>query len=259
MTQPTYPAARLVADAGTGALREAHSAAQGEEGAAGHGDAPSPPAIASIIDAAFWASLRREEGQAPKISLAFLPPEQARHALLFASPLPLVPSMLSKVAPAVERPGIHLGVWHERRGLLCLGHDSRGAGVLPGRGSRGVGTDRRQASLRAVRQVRQRGGARRRSDQDRGRRRGPADSRLPGDGGVARPARSITQSAAGVTAVLIQLAASMRQHGRGGALLVVPAGTDTWRESIVTPVLYAVDPPYAGAGGAGAPQECRSR
>ena len=52
------------------------------------------------------------------------------------------------------------------------------------------------------------------------------------------------KSASGVTAVLIQLAASMRQHGRGGALLVVPAGTDTWRESIVAPVLYAVDPPY---------------
>ena len=48
-----------------------------------------------------------------------------------------------------------------------------------------------------------------------------------------------------MTAVLIQLAASMRQHGRGGALLVVPAGTEGWRESIVTPVLYAVDPPYS--------------
>jgi hypothetical protein len=48
-----------------------------------------------------------------------------------------------------------------------------------------------------------------------------------------------------VTGVLIQLAASMRQHARGGALLVVPAGTEAWRESIVSPVLYAVDPPYA--------------
>ena len=37
----------------------------------------------------------------------------------------------------------------------------------------------------------------------------------------------------------------MRQHGRGGALLVVPSGLDAWRESIVSPVLYAVDPPYS--------------
>ena len=53
------------------------------------------------------------------------------------------------------------------------------------------------------------------------------------------------RSASGVTAVLIQLAASMRQHGRGGALLVVPTGTDGWRDSILAPVLYAIDPPYS--------------
>ena len=39
--------------------------------------------------------------------------------------------------------------------------------------------------------------------------------------------------------VLVQLAVSMRAHRRGGALLVVPAGTDTWRESIVQPISYA--------------------
>jgi hypothetical protein len=42
--------------------------------------------------------------------------------------------------------------------------------------------------------------------------------------------------------VLVQLAASMRSHGRGGALLVVPSGSDTWRESIVPPIVYAIKP-----------------
>jgi hypothetical protein len=37
----------------------------------------------------------------------------------------------------------------------------------------------------------------------------------------------------------------MRGHGRGGALLVVPSGTATWRESIVQPVSYDVSPPFA--------------
>ena len=185
MTQPTYPAARLVADAVAATFRAGTSPPPRADGRRRRGDTPPPLAIASIIDAAFWASLRREEGQAPKISLAFLSPEQARHPLLFASRLPLAPAMLSKVAPAVERPGIHLGVWRRRRGLLRLGHDARGPGVLPGRRSRRVGTDRRQASLRAVREVRQRRGARRRSDQDRRRRRRPDHSRLPGRGDVA--------------------------------------------------------------------------
>jgi hypothetical protein len=44
---------------------------------------------------------------------------------------------------------------------------------------------------------------------------------------------------------LVQLAVSMRGHGRGGSLLVVPSGTETWRESIVQPVSYGVAPPFA--------------
>ena len=44
--------------------------------------------------------------------------------------------------------------------------------------------------------------------------------------------------------VLVQLAVSMRAHGRGGSLLVVPPGSDAWRESIVQPIPYAVSPPF---------------
>src|ERR1051325_7386950 len=109
MTQPTYPAARIVAD-----VVEAHFARHiAAASTSGDPIAQTPPAlaVAAIIDAAFWASLRREEGQAPKISLAFLSPDDAPHPLLFAKSLPLAPAVLSKVAPAVERPGIHLGVW----------------------------------------------------------------------------------------------------------------------------------------------------
>ena len=44
--------------------------------------------------------------------------------------------------------------------------------------------------------------------------------------------------------VLVQLAVSMRAHGRGGLLLVVPSGSDAWRQSIVEPIAYAVAPPF---------------
>jgi hypothetical protein len=43
----------------------------------------------------------------------------------------------------------------------------------------------------------------------------------------------------------VQLAASMRAHGQGGILLVVPDGSDQWRESIVHPILYSVVPPFS--------------
>jgi hypothetical protein len=45
--------------------------------------------------------------------------------------------------------------------------------------------------------------------------------------------------------LLVQLAASMRAHGHGGSLLVVPAGTEAWRQSIVHPILYSVTPPFS--------------
>ncbi|HEY6214999.1 MAG TPA: hypothetical protein VIW45_22055, partial [Vicinamibacterales bacterium] len=44
--------------------------------------------------------------------------------------------------------------------------------------------------------------------------------------------------------VLVRLAVSMRSHGRGGALLVVPNGSESWRDSIIRPISYALSPPY---------------
>jgi hypothetical protein len=37
----------------------------------------------------------------------------------------------------------------------------------------------------------------------------------------------------------------MRAHGHGGILLVVPASTDTWRDSIAQPILYSITPAFA--------------
>jgi hypothetical protein len=44
--------------------------------------------------------------------------------------------------------------------------------------------------------------------------------------------------------VLVELAVSMRAHGRGGLLVMVPAANDAWRASIVHPIPYAVSPPF---------------
>ena len=66
---PSYPAARIVAN-----RLEARIASALDR----IGDAPKPDArtIEEIITTAFWASLRREEGHAPRISIAFLPPNR---------------------------------------------------------------------------------------------------------------------------------------------------------------------------------------
>jgi len=109
MTEPAYPAARIVAP-----KIEAHFAHHLHDadrlGVIHQTQPPDADTIEAIIDAAFWASLRREESYVPKISLALVPPDAADHPMLFEHSLPLHTDKLVKLAPAVERPGIHLGV-----------------------------------------------------------------------------------------------------------------------------------------------------
>src|SRR5712691_648710 len=94
--EPTYQAARAVA-----ATIEAHFARhlvearrRGEQKLA---HAPDARTIEAIIDAGFWASFRPEEGRFPKISLAFLSPEQAGQPLMFEERLPLTSDILTKL------------------------------------------------------------------------------------------------------------------------------------------------------------------
>ena len=245
MTEPAYPAARIVAP-----KVEAHFALHVEDarrrGRVGPVIAPDADTIEAIIDAAFWASLRREESYAPKISLAFLPPEVARHPMLFERPLPLTPDKLVKVAPAVERAGIHLGVWRDggelyvwgtvrtipalsivvevaAPGLLVIKHhrgDESGkfvnVAVLEGDQIKVV--DEQASSLPDC---------------------PPLLTSLLGFDSPASWVKGISS-----VNVLVQLAVSMRAHGRGGLMLIVPSGDADWPESIVRPIPYAVVPAY---------------
>ncbi len=77
--------------------------------------------IETIVDVAFWASLRREEGRSPKISIAYLPPQLAGQPLLFEDRILLTPYLLTKLGPAVERSGIHLGVWGDGEDMYVWG------------------------------------------------------------------------------------------------------------------------------------------
>jgi hypothetical protein len=44
--------------------------------------------------------------------------------------------------------------------------------------------------------------------------------------------------------ILVRIAIAMGAHGRGGSLLVVPKGSESWRSSIVQPITYSVIPPF---------------
>src|SRR5437868_14176940 len=120
MISPAYPAARIVAP-----KVEAHFARHiGEAAQRGHtglATAPDAETIEAIISVAFWASLRREENYIPKISLAYLSAAEAPYPLEFERRLPLDPAPLVRMAPAVERAGIHLGVFRDGETLAVWG------------------------------------------------------------------------------------------------------------------------------------------
>src|SRR5499433_3066642 len=115
-----YPAAQRVAS-----RLHAHFSRHREEavrqGRSGLASVPDIGAIEALIEAAFWASLRREEGYVPRISLAFVAPEAVKQPLRFERQLPLAAQPLTRLAPTVERPGIHLGVWRDSRQFFVWG------------------------------------------------------------------------------------------------------------------------------------------
>jgi hypothetical protein len=244
-TSPTYQAASIAAPQIESHFRRQNAEArrQGEDGLAPIPDATS---IATIIDATFWASFRPEEGRFPKISIAYLPPEDAGQPLMFEHPLPLTAAVLTKLAPAVERPEIHLGVWMFNDELrvwgatrtipsFCFVLEDIEPGLLVVKHRRldGFGKYANVAVLKGehVKIIDEKG------------------TSLPDCPSLLRALLAFTAAATNgphhSLNVLVQLSASMRAQGHGGSLLVVPTGNESWRNSIAQPILYSIAPSFS--------------
>jgi hypothetical protein len=239
---------------------------------------PDEGAIEAMIDTAFWASLRREEAYVPKISLAFLPPSATDHPLVLEQSLPLDPAVLTRVSPAVERPGIHLGVayldgalrvWGTAQAipLHCFVAEVVEPGLIVVKHRRGreaakfvnvavlegdrikVIDENASAMPDCPTLLSTLLGFEAADTWDPGP--GIRDPNVPGDRGsqigsqIGSPIESRIPDPGSRTDVLVQLAVSMRAHRRGGLMMVVPPGTDSWRESVVQPIAYAVSPAFS--------------
>ena len=242
---PTYQAANTAAPLVEEHFRRhlAEARRMGEDALAPQPDAHS---IAAIIDATFWASFRPEEGRFPKISIAYLPPEQAGQPMLFEHPLPLTAGVLTKLAPAVERPEIHLGVWNHGDELrvwgttrtipsFCFVLEDIEPGLLVVKHRRldGFGKYANVAVLKGeqVKVIDEKG------------------TSLPDCPSLLRALLAFTAAATNgphhSLNILVQLSTSMRTHGHGGILLVVPSDSDRWRASIAQPILYSITPAFS--------------
>lgn len=242
--KPTYQAASLVAPTVHEHFAR-HLAKAGKLGETELAPLPDTQTIEAIIDATFWASFRPEEGRFPKLSLAYLSPQHTHEPLLFERPLPLTRAVLTKLAPAVERPEIHLGVWSVDDQLQVWGATRSipnfcfvledvepGLLVIKHRGLEGFGKYANVVVLigEKIKIIDEKG------------------TSLPDCPALLQSLLAFTSSAGNgkhpSMNVLVQLAASMRAHGHGGALLVVPSGSDAWRASIAQPIIYSTTPSF---------------
>ena len=242
--QSTYQAAVVIAPQ-VEAIFAQHLSLARESGEEDLAPLPEARFVEIIIDATFWASLRKEEGHSPKISLAFLSPKQAGNPLLFKQRLSLTPSALAKIAPGVERAGIHLGIWHDEEGVYIWGTTTSIPNFC-------FVLDVSEPSLLVIKHRRIYGfGKFTNVAVLKGEQIKIVDSSstsVPDTPTILLSLLDLTAPSYWNDAVnvLIQLAVSMRAHQRGGALLVVPDSCKTWLHSIIKPIQYAIQPAFSG-------------
>jgi len=198
-----------------------------------------------IIDAAFWASLRKEEGHSPKISLAFVAPAQAGNPLIFKQRLSLTSTALAKIAPGVERAGIHLGVWHEEGEIYIWGTTTSIPNFC-------FVLDVSEPSLLVIKHRRFSGFGK---FTNVAVLKGEQIKIVDSGSGAMPDTPQLVLSLLDLTApsywndavnVMIQLAVSMRAHQRGGTLLIVSSKNNNWLHSIIKPFQYGVQPAFSG-------------
>jgi hypothetical protein len=205
---------------------------------------PDKQIIETIINTAFWTSLQREEGYSPRMSLAYLSPEQAIRAMMFEQPLPLDPRTLTKLSPAIKSSGLYLGIWRDEQNRISLWGTIRTLpqncfvleilepALLVVKQNRDVNSDKLTNILilsgEEIKEIDE-------SAANFSNRPEMLSNILP---------FGLVNSVEAHINVPIQLAAAMREHGCGGSLLIVPQHSNEWLESVVLPLPYSISPTF---------------
>src|SRR5690554_154311 len=239
ISEPTYLAAKIVSNE----IQE-YFIKQQESNQQKDPLLPDTYVIEAIIDTAFWASLRHEEGYTPKISIAYLPPKVGKSNLILNHPQRLTPHHLVKLSPAVIEPGIHLGVWHDDDNLYiwgtthnvpasCFVLEVIEAGLMVIKQKhKAVGSKFINLAVLKGNQIKMI------DERQWGLSKSPDIlSSLLGLPIPAFAGKSVN--------ILVELALAMRKHGRGALMLIPPADSSNWLKSIVQPISYRLNPAYA--------------
>ena len=226
MSDPAYPAARIVAPR-VRAHFELHEQEAKRRGRVVLAPPPDADTIEALIDVAFWASLRREETYVPKISLAFLTPgggvapDDVRAAAAARARRARQGGAGGGAPGHSSRRGARatsgLSVWGTVRAIpfLCFVVEVAAPGLLVVKHHRGEETGK-FVNVAVI-------------EGDQIKIVDETASSLPDCPPLLTSLLGFDSPASWSTGVdsvnvLVQLAVSMRAHGRGGLLLVVPGG-----------------------------------
>jgi hypothetical protein len=198
------------------------------------GRTPSREHLAELINVAHWASLSTEEGHALVASIILRPSDNSVDTFHFDSPLDFTARTLGKLGPALEFPQADIGVWPDESGQLKVWGFTAVAYEMaiksdlwvqilgPGR-ILIMFSGRAIAALTANRAV-------------------FVDSRsflhsiMPKIAAQAQKTEITLLNLFRYNAIL-KIAQSMRLHGRGGTVLIVPEDMN-WKKSITSPIKY---------------------
>ncbi|MCB2215180.1 putative sensor domain DACNV-containing protein [Desulfofustis glycolicus] len=198
------------------------------------GDTPSREHLAEMINVAHWASYTTEEGHPVIVSLIYRELPSTNDAFHFDIPLDFCDKTLGKLGPALTSPHADIAVWPDGSGQLKIW----GFTSIPD-----------ETTIKSDLWVQILGPGRILIMYS-----GRAVAALSANQAVFIDPRSFLHSimpkivaqakASDITLTnlfrynaILKIAQQMRLHGRGGTVLIVPAGK-SWEKSIATPVKY---------------------
>jgi len=185
--------------------------------------------LTTLINVAFWASFKKEEGRSVTIAMQYAPPDKADSPFLLQHPLPYTDEHLSRISPVLQGSQVECGVWKDDTDQLVIwgltpsgfntedGHPLRISSREPGKLKIAFGslniivTGTRLLFL----------------DNDF------LSTHLP----------SALAGTPNVGWEIEQILTAMNAHGAGGTFMMVP-DSDAWRLSIKEPILYAATTPF---------------
>ena len=76
--------------------------------------------LTTLINVAFWASFRKDEGRSVTIAVQYAPPDKAYRPFLLKHPLPYTDENLVRMSPVLQRSHVECGVWKDDAEQLVM-------------------------------------------------------------------------------------------------------------------------------------------